>query len=94
MLDELAASCMVIVSSHKLILASLLEHRLAPSCVARDEHGALTLAHTNGIALLAARGFGTPIEDNAAAVFDWLGAYLAQSRSGRHGLGANALRQA
>ena len=98
-LDQLAATCMVIASSHNLILGSLLEHRLAPFCVARDEHGALTLAHgvlahTNGIALLAQRGFGAPIEASAAAVFDWLSAYLAQPRSGSHVLGAQALRQA
>jgi hypothetical protein len=98
-LDELAATCMVIVSSHNLILASLLEHRLAPFCVAHDERGILTLApgvlaHTNGIALLAQRGFGASIEANAAAVFDWVSAYLAHPRSGSHVLGAKALRQA
>lgn len=90
---------MVIVSSHNLILGSLLEHGLAPFCVARDERGTLTqapgvLAHTNGIALLAQRGFGAPIEASAAAVFDWLSAYLAHSRNGSHVLGAQALRQA
>lgn len=98
-LDELAARGMVIVSSHNLILASLLEHRLAPFCVAHNERGALALApgvlaHTNGIALLAQRGFGAPIEANAAAVFDWLSAYLAHPRGGSHVLGAKTLRQA
>jgi hypothetical protein len=98
-IDQLTATCMVIVSSHNLILGSLLEHRLAPFCVARDEHGALALApgvlaHTNGIALLAQRGFGASIEANAAAVFDWVSAYLAHPRSGSHVLGAKALRQA
>jgi DNA mismatch repair ATPase MutS len=62
-LDVLATHDMVLVSSHNLVLASLLEHRLAPFCVALDEDGMLTLApgflaHTNGIALLAQRGFG------------------------------------
>jgi hypothetical protein len=52
------------------------------------------LAHTNGIALLAQRGFGAPIEANAAAVFDWLSAYLAHPRGGSHVLGAKTLRQA
>ena len=99
MIDELAATSKVIVSSHNLVLASLLEHRLAPFCVARDERGILSLApgvlaHTNGIALLAQRGFGAPIEASAAAVFDWLSAYLAHPRSGSHVLGARALRQA
>lgn len=34
-------------------------------------------------ALLAQRGLGAQIEANAAAVFDWLGAYLAQPRGGK-----------
>lgn len=100
-LDELAEHSMVMVSSHNLVLASLLEHRLAPFCVAQGEGGALTLApgllaHTNGIALLAQRGFGARIEANAAKVFDWLGAYLAQPRGGSDVLGTagQALRQA
>jgi hypothetical protein len=81
-LDVLAAKGLVIVSSHNLVLASLLSHRLAPLCVARGADGALTvdagvLAHTNGIALLAQRGFGPQVEAGAGKVFDWLSAYLA-----------------
>lgn len=81
-LDVLAAKALVIVSSHNLVLASLLSHRLAPLCVARGAGGALTLssgvlAHTNGIALLAQRGFGDQVEERAGKVFDWLSAYLA-----------------
>lgn len=49
------------------------------------------LAHTNGIALLAQRGFGADIEAKAAKVFDWLGAYLAQPDSGREVLRADAM---
>ncbi len=99
-LDVLAADNIVIVSSHNLVLATLLEHRLQQFCVALDEHGALTLspgllAHTNGIALLAQRGFGPAIEARAAKVFDWLGAYLAQPGGGGEVLGdAPALRRA
>ncbi|GGE71161.1 MutS-related protein [Massilia psychrophila] len=92
-LDVLASNDTVIVSSHNLVLASLLEHRLAPFCVALDEDGVLTLApgllaHTNGIALLARRGFGPQVEANAAKVFDWLSAYLAQPGGGGAVLGA------
>jgi hypothetical protein len=81
-LDVLAAKGLVLVSSHNLVLASLLAHRLDPLCVARDADGELALgsgvlAHTNGIALLAARGFGVEVEQNAGKVFDWLSAYLA-----------------
>ena len=81
-LDRLAAKGVVVVSSHNLILASLLAHRLDPLCVAKDADGALilaggVLAHTNGIALLSQRGFGAEVEANAGKVFDWLSEYLA-----------------
>ena len=81
-LDLLAAKGMVVVSSHNLVLASLLAHRLDPLCVASDGAGRLAivqgvLAHTNGIALLSERGFGVAVEANAGKVFDWLSAYLA-----------------
>jgi hypothetical protein len=81
-LDVLAAKGLVIVSSHNLVLAPLLAHRLEPLCVARGAAGTLTLsrgvlAHTNGIALLAQRGFGGTVEANAGKVFDWLSTYLA-----------------
>jgi hypothetical protein len=81
-LDVLAAKGLVLVSSHNLVLASLLARRLAPLCVRLDAAGRLVLepgvlAHTNGIALLAQRGFGPAIEARAGRVFDWLGGYLA-----------------
>jgi hypothetical protein len=81
-LDVLAAKGLVVVSSHNLVLAPLLAHRLDPLCVAREPDGTLTLAdgvlaHTNGIALLSQRGFGGQVEANAGKVFDWLSAYLA-----------------
>lgn len=81
-LDVLAAKGLVMVSSHNLVLASLLAQRLAPLCVRLDANGRLVLepgvlAHTNGIALLAQRGFGSAIEERAGRVFDWLDGYLA-----------------
>ncbi|MGK5076794.1 MutS-related protein [Janthinobacterium sp. HLX7-2] len=82
-LHTLAARHLVIVSSHNLVLGPLLEDCLAPWCVRRDEDGALLLAPgvlqaTNGIALLAQRGFGPAIEDKAGRVFDWLSTHMAQ----------------
>lgn len=82
-LHTLAARHLVIVSSHNLVLAPLLEDCLAPWCVQRDASGALLLAPgvlqaTNGIALLAERGFGSGIEDKAGRVFDWLSTHMAQ----------------
>ncbi|MGK5075012.1 hypothetical protein [Janthinobacterium sp. ZB1P44] len=36
------------------------------------------LQATNGIALLAQRGFDSAIEDKAERVFDWLSTHMAQ----------------
>lgn len=82
-LHSLAAQHMVIVSSHNLVLGPLLEDCLAPWCVRRDDDGALLLAPgvlqaTNGIALLAQRGFDAGIADKAGRVFDWLSTHMAQ----------------
>jgi hypothetical protein len=81
-IEALAAKGMVLVSSHNLVLAPLLAHRLVPWCVQRGADGQLTLRpgvleQTNGIALLARRGLGERIEANAGKVYDWLSAYLA-----------------
>jgi hypothetical protein len=97
-LDQLAAQSLVIVSSHNLVLAALLAHRLDPWCVAppsapsppsppsppgtRQTLARGVLAHTNGIALLAAHGFGSGVEASAGKVFDWLSGYLAQPADG------------
>jgi len=88
-LDTLAARSMVLVSSHNLELASLLEHRLAPHCLRRDAHGQLALApgvldRTNGIALLGEQGFGVEIEQKAQKVATWLTGYLGRPEAGAH----------
>lgn len=80
-LHTLAARGTVLVSSHNLVLAQLLEDCLAPLCVTK-QGGALqlrpgVLERTNGIALLAERGFGAAIEGKAGRVFDWLSTYMA-----------------
>ena len=88
-LDQLAARALVVVSSHNLVLAALLAHRLDPWCVAvgagTRERLVLArgvLAHTNGIALLAEHGFGDAVEASAGKVFGWLSGYLAQPADG------------
>jgi len=88
-LDTLAARSRVVVSSHNLVLASLLEHRLEPLCIGRDAQGALVLApgvlaQTNGIALLHTQGFGAGIETKAKKVADWLESYLGRPEAGAH----------
>ncbi len=92
-LDELASRALVLVSSHNLVLAPLLAHRLDPYFIARTEEGALTvtagvLAHTNGISLLADHGFGAGIEQNAARVCAWLGEREVAAGDGESVLGS------
>lgn len=92
-LDTLAARAFVLVSSHNLELASLLEHRLAPYCLRRDGAGRLALApgvldRTNGIALLGTQGFGAEIEHKAQQVAAWLTGYLGRPEAGAHVLRA------
>jgi hypothetical protein len=76
-LDELAERALVVVSSHNLVLGPLLAHRLAPWRIVRDEAGGLrlepgVLGQTNGVALLAQRGFGPEIRRKAERVAAWL----------------------
>jgi hypothetical protein len=76
-LDELAERALVVVSSHNLVLGPLLAHRLAPWRIVRDEAGGLrlepgVLGQTNGVALLAQRGFGPDIQRKAERVAAWL----------------------
>jgi hypothetical protein len=85
-LNELAQHGWVIVSSHNLVLATLLGHRLDPLYV-EPVGGTLTLLpgvlqQTNGLSLLAERGFGAGVDANAAKVHAWLGAYLAHPAHG------------
>lgn len=78
-LDTLAASGRVLVSSHNLILARLLARRLAPLCVERVDGRLLVstaiLKHTNGIALLASIDSGGVLAAKSARVYDRLSDY-------------------
>jgi hypothetical protein len=76
-LDALAERALVVVSSHNLVLGPLLAHRLAPWRIVREEGGGLllepgVLGQTNGVALLAERGFGAEIQKKAEKVAAWL----------------------
>jgi MutS domain V len=76
-LDELAARSIVVVSSHNLVLGPLLAHRLAPWRIVRADGDGLrlepgVLGQTNGVALLAQRGFGAGIQRKAERVAAWL----------------------
>jgi hypothetical protein len=78
-LDTLAASGRVLVSSHNLILARLLARRLAPLCVERVDGRLLVstaiLKDTNGIALLASIDSGGVLAAKSARVYDRLSDY-------------------
>jgi hypothetical protein len=76
-LDELAERSLVVVSSHNLVLGPLLAHRLDPWRIVRIDAGGLrlepgVLGQTNGVALLAQRGFGASIQAKAERVAAWL----------------------
>jgi len=85
-LEELAACELVLVSSHNLVLASLLKEQLAPFFI--DTVGGKpvlkpgVLRNPNGIALLATQGFGARVEERAAEVARWLSAHLAEPADG------------
>ncbi len=80
-LHTLAQQGRVVVASHHLVLASLLSDCLQPWCVSR-ENGRWQLQpgllqDTNGIALLAARGFDATITTKAKRIHNWLSDYMA-----------------
>jgi hypothetical protein len=72
-IEALAARGTVLVSSHNLVLSSLLKDCLAPLCVARKGRGLQlqegVLGETNGLALLAQKGFSPEIQHKAAQVY-------------------------
>lgn len=75
--DELAARSIVVISSHNLVLGPLLAHRLEPWRIVRTDGDGLrlepgVLGQTNGVALLAQRGFGVDIQRKAERVAAWL----------------------
>lgn len=77
--DALARQALVLVSSHNLVLGSLLAHRLATWCIERNKDGVLrlepgVLGRTNGVALLAEHGFDSAIRHQAERVAAWLAA--------------------
>jgi DNA mismatch repair ATPase MutS len=75
--DELARHALVVVSSHNLVLGSLLSDTLAPWRIVRGRDGGLVLepgvlGRTNGVALLAEHGFEEAIQRKAEQVATWL----------------------
>lgn len=84
--DELARDALVVVSSHNLVLGPLLAHRLAPWRIVHVPDGGLrlepgVLGRTNGVSLLAERGFNVAVQRKAERVAGW----LAQQRRSEAG---------
>lgn len=80
-LQRLSALALVIVSSHNLVLAPLLQRELAPWYL-RCHHQQLqllpgVLVETNGIRLLETQGFDAAVAARARQVLDWLSGYMA-----------------
>ena len=80
-MEALAQRGTVLVSSHNLVLATLLKDHLAPLCVQRGGQGMRLepgiLGETNGLALLEQQGFSLQIQQKAVQVH---GELLAQIR--------------
>lgn len=81
-LESLCERDLVLVSSHNLVLAPLLQGQLEPSFI-DTAGGKPTLApgvlrNPNGVALLATQGFGARIESRAAEVARWLSTHLTE----------------
>jgi DNA mismatch repair ATPase MutS len=78
--DALARHALVVVSSHNLVLGSLLAEALAPWRIVRHGGGLQlepgVLGRTNGVALLAEHGFDAAVQRRAEQVAAW----LAQTR--------------
>lgn len=74
--DALARHALVVVSSHNLVLGSLLAESLAPWRIVRRGDGLQlepgVLGRTNGVALLAEHGFDAAIQRKAEQVAGWL----------------------
>ncbi len=83
-LESLSMRDLVLVSSHNLVLARILDGKLEPFRI--DTSGGRpvlmpgVLRDPNGIALLATQGFGAQIENRAAEVARWLSGHLNEQR--------------
>lgn len=81
--DELARHALVVVSSHNLVLGSLLAHALAPWRIVHSGAGLVlepgVLGRTNGVALLAEHGFDETVQRRAEQVAGWLAQIRGQS---------------
>lgn len=80
-LESLCERDLVLVSSHNLVLAPLLQGQLEPFFIDTSSGKPVlapgVLRNPNGVALLATQGFGARIESRAAAVAHWLSSHLA-----------------
>jgi MutS domain V len=90
-LNALCMRALVVVSSHHVVLAPLLESTLDPVFLDTQDGDIATLrlhagvlTKTNGVALLRANGFDDQINADAHAVLAWLNQYLAYPTKAPH----------
>lgn len=76
-LNEVCQSAVVLVSSHHLVLATLLAHRLPSVCLHGEDQGPRqlqqgSLPEPNGISMMARYGFSERLQATARATAQWL----------------------
>ena len=85
-LEQLSEHDLVLVSSHNLVLAPLLQAGFDAICIDTSSGRPVlqkgVLRNPNGIALLAREGFGPQIEGRAAEVARWLSGHLLEPVTG------------
>lgn len=85
-LEQLSRHDLVLVSSHNLVLAPLLQAGFDAICIDTTSGRPVlqkgVLRNPNGIALLAREGFGPQIEGRAAEVARWLSGHLLEPVTG------------
>jgi DNA mismatch repair ATPase MutS len=85
-LEQLSRHDLVLVSSHNLVLAPLLQTGFDAICIDTTSGRPVlqkgVLRNPNGIALLAREGFGPQIEGRAAEVARWLSGHLLEPATG------------
>lgn len=84
-LSHLAQKACVIVSTHNVVLASLLQAQFTPLRLVK-ESGTLglepgVLVHTNGLQMMESYDFPASVRDVAAQVHQWFAGYVAEPES-------------
>ena len=84
-LSHLAHKSLVIVSTHNLVLAPLLQAQLTPLRLVKDNNTLAlepgVLVHTNGLQMMENYDFPASVRDAAGRVHQWFAGYVAEPKS-------------